>query len=348
MKPFHFSLKLLLGAITFILILSCNTEKELTAPKLTTPKVINPKTDSIAGTIIFKNGFEGTTRVEARTTQHDNIRGNDGVSKSDWLEDLEKNQYFGSGQIVYEQGDYSQRRAEVIPDPDNANNKVLRLRIFEKHITMPSGEIKARIQYDLQNKNVAPAGGYLKEYYQKVKVYFSPNFSVLENSGTDNIGWIILHEFWNDPSWDAPLAGGGTKPRSEARTEIGIVRKNGKLHYDVVSRCPVQQWPPEWKVEPTFEIPLGKWITEEIYVKEGVTDGRFYLAVTVDNVKTVLVDKIGLTTSKVPGYVPDGQTAWNPIKFYSEGKVLDWFKNQNKTMDLYWDDLEIWFNKRPE
>jgi hypothetical protein len=216
------------------------------------------------------------------------------------------------------------------------------------HNTMSSGEVKARIQYDLQNHNVAPADGYIKEYYQKVRLYFSPNFSVLENAGTDNIGWMVMQEFWNDPSWDAPLAGGGTKPRSQART-VGIVRRNGKLHFLGKGRCPVNVNPATWEVINTdFDIPLGKWMSEELYVKEGVADGRFYLAVTVDGVKTVLVDYTGMTTSNMPGYVSDGQTSWNPIKIYTEGKVLDWFKNENKTMDLYWDDLEIWFNRTPE
>ena len=130
MKIHHFSLKVLLGAIAVISINCCKTEKELTVPKTTTPPTVTPlptTTPPDVATLVFKNGFEGTTRVEARTTQHDNILGNDGVPLSDWSEDLIKNKYFGMGQIVYEQGDYSQRKAEIVSDPENASNKVKRV-----------------------------------------------------------------------------------------------------------------------------------------------------------------------------------------------------------------------------
>jgi hypothetical protein len=130
---------------------------------------------------------------------------------------------------------------------------------------------------------------------------------------------------------------------------VEIEKINGKLYMGVKAKYPIMQYPPEYAVFPTkFPIPLGKWITQEIYIKEGNNQtGRFYLALTVDGVKYVIVDQPMMTMSLAPGYVPDGQTAWNPIKIYTEGKVLDWFKAQNKTMDIYWDDLEIWLNKRP-
>ncbi len=71
------------------------------------------------------------------------------------------------------------------------------------------------------------------------------------------------------------------------------------------------------------------------------------MAITVDGKRTVIVDKIGMTTSEEPGYEPDGQTAWQPMKLYTAGKVLDYFKEEGLTMDLYWDDLEIWLDRVP-
>jgi hypothetical protein len=130
-----------------------------------------------------------------------------------------------------------------------------------------------------------------------------------------------------------------------------------------MGRDPVNEYPRDtdpdknnsWKVENTnFQIPLGKWMTQEIYVKEGGSagntkgEGRFYMAITVDGVKTVIFDKVGVTASEEPGAVWDGQTSWMPMKLYTEGKVADWFKAANKPMDMYWDDLEIWLNRTPE
>ncbi|MDA3866675.1 MAG: carbohydrate binding domain-containing protein [Salinivirgaceae bacterium] len=180
-------------------------------------------------------------------------------------------------------------------------------------------------------------------------MYLSPSFQVFD-APTDDIGWFVLQEYRNDLSWDAPLAGGGYTPRSEQRNEVEIKKINGQLYMGVVAKYPIMQYPPEWDVFPTdFPLPFGKWITQEIYIKEGDNQtGRFYLALTVDGIKHVIVDQAMMTASPATGYTPDGLTSWGPMKVYTEGRVIDWFKNQGKTMDVYWDDLEIWFNAQPE
>jgi hypothetical protein len=199
------------------------------------------------------------------------------------------------------------------------------------------------------NTHVAPTGGYQREWYQKCRMYLSPSFQVFD-APTDDIGWFVLQEYRNDLSWDAPLAGGGYTPRSEQRNEVEIKKINGQLYMGVVAKYPIMQYPPEWDVFPTdFPLPFGKWITQEIYIKEGDNQtGRFYLALTVDGIKHVIVDQAMMTASPATGYTPDGLTSWGPMKVYTEGRVIDWFKNQGKTMDVYWDDLEIWFNAQPE
>ncbi|MBA3706802.1 MAG: T9SS type A sorting domain-containing protein [Bacteroidetes bacterium] len=303
-----------------------------------------------AQTLIFKNGFEGTSRVEYKDAAHDLLRGSDNTSTvSDWYANLEKNPYINFGQITYEQGDYSQRKAEIVSDPAGGTNKVLRYRITDQHILMPSGERKARIQYDLQNQELAPAGGYIKEYYQKVKLYFSPNFKVLEDSPTA-VGWIIMHEFWNDGSWDRPN-GTANKP---TRVDFGLTRTKDavgeKLRFDLSFRDPIMAYPANWQMRnDNFAIPLGTWMTQEIYVKEGDDQtGRVYMAITIGNVKTVIFDKIGRTCALATStYTPDGQTSWNPMKIYMEGKVAKLFHDKGKTLDVYWDDLEVWFNRKP-
>jgi hypothetical protein len=316
-------------------------------------------THSNAQNLIFKNGFEGTTRVENRTTMHDNIKGYDNLTTpSDWEKNLIQNPYFGAGQIYYETGDYSQRRAEIVADPDPANssNKVMRFRITNEHITIDQGtyiEKKARVQYDLQNQKLPPAGGYIKEYYQKCRLRFSEDFKILEDA-PDHIGWIIMQEFWNDPQTAVP---GATQVPKQTRVDFGIDRRRNaageKLRFWASFRDPVNVKPATWelpKLSTDFDIPLGKWMTQEIFVKEGDDlTGRIYMAITVDGKKTVIVDKITRTVSKPTAtYTPDGQTSWNPIKIYTEGKVAKRFFDNNKIMDVYWDDLEIWFNRTPE
>ena len=344
-------LLLLLSLFITVAILSCKDEKVF--PKIVVPKppVTPPSTDGI---MIFKSGFAGPISITMRSSgQHYDIRGNDGLAKSDWLTDLEQNMYIGSGQFFMEQGDESLRSANIVADPVDATNKVLRMRITDQHILLASGERKCRVQYELNNNNLPPTGGYMKEYYQKCRLYFSSDFKVLEDVVGDDIGWIVMQEYWNDPQYNAP----NRDYRQQARTGVEIIKKNGKLHFGAKGRDPEMENPAptnnSWEVyNNDFAIPLGKWMTEEIYVKEGgsagtANPGRFYMSITVDNVKTVICDKIGMTTSEAPGYVPDGQTSWSPMKIYTVGKVGNTFHNNNKIMDVYWDDLEIWMNKRP-
>lgn len=312
--------------------------------------------DAMAQTMIFKNGFEGNTAIKVRSNiQFADIRGNESVSKSDWLVDLENNVNIGGGQFYFEQGTSDLRSAEIVPDLINPANKVLRMRIKNQHILIPkTGERKCRIQYEMNNHNMPPAGGYMKEYYQKCQLFFSKDFEVLEKYPGNDIGWIIMQEFWNDPQFNAP----DRDHRSEARVGIEIVKKNGKLHFGAMGRDPIMEVPNasnnSWEeFNYNFDIPFGKWMTQEIYIKEGGSagtsnPGRFYMSITINNIKTVIVDKIGMTTSESVGYVPDGQTSFSPLKMYTVGKVGKTFYDNNKNMDVYWDNLEIWMNRKPE
>jgi hypothetical protein len=326
-----------------------------------------------APVLVFKSGFQGDTRVVPRegrggivSPMHEVVRGSDDPSgrsslPSDWEKDLlQGSPYFSESFINYEQGTPAQRRAEIVADPAGVpGNRVMRYRINDKHIRMPSGEIKLRIQHELNNRNAPPPGGYAKEYFQSVRLYFSPAFEVLEQAPTDDVGWMVMHEFWNDPhTWEAPNGDGTFRKASPARSGVEIVKRKGKLRFGAKGRDPVMEVPApgnnSWEViNEDFAIPLGRWMTMELYVKEGgsagtANPGRFYMAVTVEGKKTVIVDKVGATTSEEPGYVPDGQTAFTLMKFYSEGKVMDWFKRKGKVLELYWDDIEVWMNRSPD
>lgn len=308
---------------------------------------------SVAQTMIIKNGFEGTTSATAKPSspiQHGLLRGNDGIASSDWYNDLEQNQYFGFGQITYEQGDSTQRKTEIVTDPLNANNKALRFRIKDEHIIMSDGSTKCRTQYELFNNEPAPAGGYMKEYYQKCRLYFSPDFKILEDASTFT-GWIVMQEYWDKLGYN----GAGTNDNQATRIGVGISRNRDaageKLRFNVGFRDPVMAYPSTWEVtNTTFAIPFGKWMTEEIYIKEGDEQtGRVYMAITVDGVKTVICDKVGRTTrNPAAGYYRDGQTMWTPMKIYTQGSVGAYFKSHGKNMDVLWDDVEIWVNKRPD
>ena len=157
MKYCTFSLLILL--LLPITVVGCKSNSELLPPPIVDSTDEPSSGDSDEPILVFKTGFGGTTAVVKRTEQHSNITGTDGTELGDWSI-LNNHPYFGSGQIVYEQGTPEQRLAEIVADPENPQNKVLRFRIKEQHITMAgTGERKARIQYDLQNKQAPLVGG---------------------------------------------------------------------------------------------------------------------------------------------------------------------------------------------
>ena len=45
---------------------------------------------------------------------------------------------------------------------------------------------------------------------------------------------------------------------------------------------------------------------------------------------------------------PDGIGHFNPIKLYTSKELINYMGSQNKTMEIYWDDLKIWKDKRPD
>ncbi len=45
---------------------------------------------------------------------------------------------------------------------------------------------------------------------------------------------------------------------------------------------------------------------------------------------------------------PDGVTDFNPLKLYTSKELIDFMRNEGKTLQVYWDDFKLWKNKRPE
>jgi hypothetical protein len=335
------------------------TTPPVTTPPVTTPPVTTPPvtTPPSASTLIFQNGFEGNTAVtpRANSSQHFDLKGSDENDKPSTWNSTEMRRIYGAGQFYCQTGTPAQRVPEIVADPDSdpkrSKNKVLAIKITESHITMPdTGERKSRCQWEINNTAPRPAEGYVRQWYSKMDQYWSPNFSVLENAkinnkDTDNIGWFITQEFWNgSPNTKGEIV------EPITRTAAGIYKKNGKLHFSVSGRKPLNVYPPTWEVKSDFfDIPLGKWFTLETYVKEGdEKTGRFYMAVIVDGKKTVLVEKTGITTTTGPGFVPDGMTSFTLMKVYTEGKVLDWFKAANKPLIVYYDNVKVCSNTTPE
>ena len=104
----------------------------------------------------------------------------------------------------------------------------------------------------------------------------------------------------------------------------------------------------KWKyVNNDFEIPFGRWMTIEYYIKKGdEKTGRFYMTVTPDGGKKkvlfdIVGDKYGLGNPN-----PTGIISISPMKLYTSGKLADYARENGGALQLYWDDLKIMINKK--
>ena len=44
---------------------------------------------------------------------------------------------------------------------------------------------------------------------------------------------------------------------------------------------------------------------------------------------------------------PDGLSHFNPMKLYTSKGLIDYVRDNGKSLQVYWDDFELWKNKKP-
>ena len=152
------------------------------------------------------------------------ISGTDTDTGYDWETSIETDQPFGQVRFYYEGGAVSQRSAEVVVDPNNAANTVLRTRVTEPNVIPPPPDDnacdaeplldscnqsltalkdKARIQLVFR-ENVN-----LKHFEYQVKMKLSEGFATLDQVGRaghpdilggakTDVHWMTIGEFWNN------------------------------------------------------------------------------------------------------------------------------------------------------
>ncbi|WP_165395983.1 PA14 domain-containing protein [Flavobacterium sp. J27] len=306
-------------------------------------------------TLLFNSGFEGTTSINQLNAQKDIFSGIDTTvgMPNNW-NTITSQPNIGLFRLEYEEGNANQRRAAIVNDPVNANNKVLNFKILQPHINMLPGYTvnnivfnkKGRIQVDMYG-----CSG-LKEVFQSVRLFIPNDFNkIINESNFPGVGdWITLFEFWNDAPW--------TSTNSPFRFGVGlqkeIATKGAPLYFKASGQRLVNgNWvqPEDWENMNThFEVPIGKWMTIEYYIKEGkVGTGRFYFAVTPDGEeKTILWDLKNVPTCHPNDPTPSGLSELNILKLYTSNNMINQMNNLGGVFQVYWDDLKFWKNLTPE
>lgn len=303
----------------------------------------NPKEE-----LIFQSGFEEDCRVvpnrgDASSIltpgfETDKMIGIDGtlLEKNDWNKDMNKNPNGGEFLLEYTGGDETQRYTRVIPEPGNPSNKVL---LFWLNDSWQASEnqVKARVQaniYGIRNP--------YKEFYQSVRVFLHEDFNALKKY-PNKINWLTLSEFWNNEWW---IEG----EKYGFRIGIGIGKPTAdesELNFLLNAENAGQK--EVWRGNNTdFKVPIGKWFTMDYYFKEGNQDtGRFYLAITPEGESKQVVFDIHNYTHNTSDPSPNGLSGYNPMKLYTSKEIVSFMKEQDKTLQIYWDDFWLWKNKRP-
>lgn len=290
--------------------------------------------------LIFQSGFNNTA-VETVSDTRVKLTGTDLAfdTLSNWNE-LGNHPNIGHYQINYEDGNDDQRFADIISDPMDETNKVLRFKINEPHIYKGNKAIKGRVQMGIINANC------IKEYYQTVRLYLHPDMAHLKD-WDKRVHWLSLFEFWNNGNW--------TGEKYPFRVTVNLAKLDegpvDNLYFQVKGdhQNRLGNWKDDWKIAAEdFNVPFGQWMELELYIKEGDEEnGRFYMAVTPEGgTKDVLFDLTN-NTQHSKEKCPDGFSHFHPLKFYTSDALINYMKDDNKNLEIYWDDWKIYRNKTP-
>lgn len=319
--------------LTCLLILGCS---------------INKSNNSTATNkeLVFQTGFEGSSRIvtfeEAKTNSitpnyiNQTIIGLDSTlsEKSDWVNDLSENSKSGIFIIEYTGGDSTKRYAKIIPEPDNEKNHVLHFWLNDYWLASENEE-KARIQADIYD---IPRG--YKELYQSVRVFLHKDWNILKKY-PDKINWLTISEFWNNEWWVE-------NEKYGFRVTLGI-GKTSKDECDLsfILAADDSDERDIWTKKNTeIKVPIGKWFTMDYYFKEGNHEtGRFMMSITPEGEPTKIVFDITGYTHNTKDPSPNGITGYNPMKLYTSKEIISFMKSNNKTLQIYWDDLKVWKGK---
>lgn len=286
---------------------------------------------------LFSSGFENSTYLALQPNNTILYRGTDfSVAAPNNWESLAPE--IGNVKINFEGGDTTQRKAKIVNDPTNPNNKVLYYWLAKANAL---NFVKGRVQTDAYD------GTGVKELYQSVRMYLGDGFNTIKNWNKE-CDWLTIFEFWNNKAWDdAP---------NPFRIKVTIAKPSAAVGTPLNFRVTAQTYNTttgnfsnKWEATNTsYTVPVMQWFTIDYYYKEGDgNNGRFYLAIKPDGgAKTVLFNEVNWTQSPTDT-APDGLTDVNIMKLYTSKDLLVYLGQNGKVLEIYWDNLQVWKDKRP-
>jgi hypothetical protein len=94
-----------------------------------------------------------------------------------------------------------------------------------------------------------------------------------------------------------------------------------------------------------FDIPIGKWVTAEIFYREGnKQNGQFTLFLTPAGKKKKVIINVLNFTHHPSDPSPNGVAHFNPMKLYTSAALINYIKSKKGELNILWDDFEIRMN----
>ena len=280
-----------------------------------------------AVTPLFQSGFGTGVSVAPVSNKYADIVGNDTDSGYDWQSDLEGVGPFGNFRIYYEDGNDSQRSAEIVEvDGDRA----LEFSLSEAHIH--DGE-KGRVSTSLRD-NVN-----LTEFRYRVDVKLADAFELLQQSN-ERISWMTVAEFWNDqPNTDFTFRVTLSIHKEDAAPNTPLTWHLHGQTQDNVSKEYTTIWEHSASGVP---VPIEQWFTLDVSIREGSDEtGLVRVSMTDLNGTEWSVINDSVWTHHPDDAGPDGFETINTMKLYTSGELLDQLP-EGRALVVYWDDFMLW------
>jgi hypothetical protein len=271
--------------------------------------------------LLFQTGFAGTT-VALTGSQTAKFKGADPGfdGRGSWAE-LEGGKVIGTFLINYEAGEYAQRRAAIVLDPEDALNPVAEFRIDEPHI-VEGDHMKGRVSAILEGLSG------VRGFSQTIRLRLDPSLACLRD-WERKIDWLTLFEFW---------CGEGD------RLTVSLYKQEGAgkpLRWRFTKdRLGLFGWNREWEeTAEDDEVECGAWMKLGLSVRAGKEgEARSWLGREEDGEWTTLID----TAEAVGG--PEGFAKLNPFKLYTSDRLIEYVRSRGATLSVLWDDWKLWLN----
>ncbi len=313
----------------------------------------------------FQSGFEPDTRVvTTRLTKCSNdLEGaqiTPSLSRSDWTSHLEATPlgttrfcYGGADRCEAANEPNCQRGIELVDDPDDPSNTVLRTWLKEpaENVSDTDNQAcsnseglddrmarKARVQMSIA------AASPVNELTYSIRIKLSEEaFATLVREYPDRVRWMTLGEYWNNQDNAAPNS---QTFGDRSRVTLNVVNNGPNTPFRFGLKADWQAdgatgWTPTWHEPDGALVPIGSWFTLTVRLTAGdATRGRIVITMTASSGEETVLFDVAKANQYPQGDVV-GFTHIQPIKLYTSGNLVCGLKRYNKTLEAWWDDLRV-------